>query len=218
MNERKVRRRFAKFRGSLCGAAAGRDIVERDRRASKAARLIMLASLSLVPLSRMEVALADPVVTQQVLRVEHVKIDSTNTFAEVEAALEGALPKLDLAIGTALADGDEQRAKELVRGADLFIFLKRDHGALLQIMGRPRKALQYEIGNPLTATRMTRHQLPAALYAPLRVVLYENAAGGATFEYDKPSTLFGQFGDEQVTAVGRELDVELERALRRAAQ
>ena len=64
---------------------------------------------------------------------------------------------------------------------------------------------------------MTRHQLPAALYAPLRVVLYENAAGGATFEYDRPSTLFGQFGDEQVAAVGRELDVELERALRRAA-
>jgi NADP-dependent 3-hydroxy acid dehydrogenase YdfG len=34
----------------------------------------------------------------------------------------------------------------------------------------------------------------------------------------KPSTLFGQFGDEQITAVGRELDAELERALRRAAE
>jgi uncharacterized protein (DUF302 family) len=78
--------------------------------------------------------------------------------------------------------------------------------------------MQYEIGNPLTATRMTRREVPAALYAPLRVVLYENAAGGATFEYDKPSTLFGQFGDEQVTAVGRELDAELEQALRRAAE
>jgi len=33
-----------------------------------------------------------------------------------------------------------------------------------------------------------------------------------------PSTLFGQFGDEQITAVGRELDAELERALRRAAE
>ena len=78
--------------------------------------------------------------------------------------------------------------------------------------------MQYDIGNPVTATRMTRHEMPAALYAPLRVVLYEKAAGGATFEYDRPSTLFGQFGDEQVTAVGRELDAELERALRRAAE
>jgi uncharacterized protein (DUF302 family) len=125
---------------------------------------------------------------------------------------------LDPEISVALAHGDEQRAKDLERGADLFIFLKRDHGALLAIAGGPRKAIQYEIGNPLTATRMSRRQLPAALYAPLRVVLYENAARTATFEYDKPSTLFGQFGDEQVTAVGRELDAELARALRRAAE
>ena len=40
----------------------------------------------------------------------------------------------------------------------------------------------------------------------------------ATFEYDKPSTLFGQFSDEQVTAVSRELDAEIERVLRRAAE
>jgi hypothetical protein len=38
----------------------------------------------------------------------------------------------------------------------------------------------------------------------MRVVLYENEAGGATLEYDKPS--------------GREQDGELERALRRAAE
>ena len=162
--------------------------------------------------------MADSTVTRQVLQIEHVKIDSTKTFAEVEAALESAIPQLDPAIGAALTDGDEQRAKELERGSELFIFLKRDHGALLQVTGRPRKATQYEIGNPLTATRMTRHEMPAALYAPLRVVLYENTAGRATFEYDRPSTLFGQFGDEQVTAVGRELDAELEHALRRAAE
>ena len=60
---------------------------------------------------------------------------------------------------------------------------------------------------------MTRHQLPASLYAPLRILLYENEAGRAVFEYDRPSSLFGQFGDERVTAVGRELDASLERVL-----
>jgi hypothetical protein len=35
---------------------------------------------------------------------------------------------------------------------------------------KTRKAVQYEIGNPLTATRMTRHRMAAALYAPLRVL------------------------------------------------
>ncbi len=178
----------------------------------------MLAFFALMVLTQIEFATADSITTHRVLQVEHVKIESTRTFAEVEAALDRTLPELDPEIRAALINGDEQRAKELERGAELFIFLKRDHGELLQITGHSRKAVQYEIGNPLTATKMTRHQLPAALYAPLRVVLYENAYGGATFEYDRPSTLFGQFGDEQVTATGRELDAELERALRRAAE
>ncbi len=181
--------------------------------------LIMLAPLSLmILLARVEGAMADATLTRRALQVEHVKIDSTKKFAEVEAALERAVPEIDPAIAAALMKGDEKRAAALEGSAKLFIFLKRDHGAILQITGRPGKALQYEIGNPLTATRMTRHQLPAALYAPLRVVLYENAAGGATFEYDKPSTLFGQFGDDEVTVVGRELDAELEGALRHAAE
>jgi len=64
---------------------------------------------------------------------------------------------------------------------------------------------------------MTQHQLAASLYAPLRVVLYETEAGHAVFEYDRPSALLGQFGDERVTAVARELDASLERVLVKAA-
>jgi uncharacterized protein (DUF302 family) len=203
--------------GDLREGATSLDTVG-PRRISKATLLIMLVSFSLMMLTGMDAAVAGSTITRRVLQVEHVKIESTKTFAEVAAALERALPQLDPAIAAALTDGDEQRAKEIERGSELFIFLKRDHGALLQITGRQRKAVQYDIGNPLTATRMTRHEIPAALYAPLRVVLYETAAGGATFEYDRPSTLFGQFGDVQVTAVGRELDAELERALRQAAE
>ena len=104
------------------------------------------------------------------------------------------------------------------RGSELFIFLKRDHGALLQVSGRPGKATQYEIGNPPHCNEDDSARNAAAPHAPLRVVLYENAAGRATYEYDRPSTLFGQFGDRQVTAAGRELDAEAERALRRAAE
>jgi uncharacterized protein (DUF302 family) len=89
---------------------------------------------------------------------------------------------------------------------------------LLNAVGQPRKALQYEIGNPHTASKMTRYRLPAGLYAPLRVFLYEDEKGNSIFEYDKPSSLFGQFDDEQVSAVARGLDAALERALRQAAE
>jgi hypothetical protein len=81
-----------------------------------------------------------------------------------------------------------------------------------------RNALQYDIGNPITASLMTRYRLAAALYAPIRVVLYENDAGHGVFEYDQPSTTFGQFGDERVTVVARGLDAALTRALTSAAE
>jgi hypothetical protein len=49
-------------------------------------------------------------------------------------------------------------------------------------------------------------------------MLYENKSGTATFEYDQPSTLFGQYGDERVTAVAKELDQKLYDALIKAAK
>jgi hypothetical protein len=165
----------------------------------------------------MENVMAEPSVTRRAIKVEHVTITSTRTFAEVEAALEKSLPQMDQAIMEALARGDGKRASELAHGSELFIFEKRDDGILLRSAGQTRNAWQYEIGNPITASSMTQYQLPAALYAPLRLVLYENASGGTIFEYDLPSTLVGQFDDEKVTAVGLKLDAELERALRHAA-
>ncbi len=158
-----------------------------------------------------------PLITQQTIQVEHVRIEAAKPFEAVKAALEELVPQLDPAIPQALRQGTIERAKEaLQRGPELAIFSARDHGGLLRIAGVARKAVQYEIGNPLTATRMTRHQLPASLYAPLRVVLYENEAGHAVFEYDRPSSLFGQFEDERVATVARELDASLERVLAQA--
>jgi hypothetical protein len=65
---------------------------------------------------------------------------------------------------------------------------------------------------------MTRHRLAAGLYAPLRVILYEDETGGSILEYGRPSSLFGRYGDERVTQAGRYLDTALEAALRNAAE
>ena len=163
--------------------------------------------------------MAKPSTVRLQIQVEHIQIEVAKPFADVKAALEDLVPPLDPAISEALRQGDIGRAKEaLQRGPELAIFSARDHGGLLRTAGLSGKAVQYEIGNPLTATRMTQHQLPASLYAPLRVVLYENEAGHAVFEYDRPSSLFGQFEDERVTAVARELDASLERVLAQALQ
>ena len=158
-------------------------------------------------------------VTSQTIAVEHIRISSGRPFAEVRRKLESTVPKLDAGIAEALGSGDQQRANDYEKtGPKLSIFGERDHGALLQIVGRRRNALQYDIGNPLTASKMTRHQLPAALYAPLRVVLFEDEQGRGIFEYDKPSSFFGQYGDERVTEVGHYLDDTLEAVLCNAAE
>ena len=160
-----------------------------------------------------------PVMTNQTIAVEHIRIESAKSFADVRAALERTVPHLDPSLVKALDAGDVPRAiQEKKEGPELSIFQSRDHGAILQIDGKARNALQYDIGNPVTASLMTRHRLAAALYAPIRVVLYENDAGHGVFEYDQPSTTFGQFGDERVTAVARGLDAALARALTKAAE
>ena len=158
-------------------------------------------------------------VTSKTIVVEHIRISSDRPFAQVRRKLEDTVPRLDTGIAEVLRSGDQKRAKSYEEnGPKLSIFNERDHGALLQLAGNRRNALQYDIGNPLTASKMTRHRLPAALYAPLRVVLFEDEHGRGVFEYDKPSSFFGQYGDERVTEVGLYLDSALETVLRNAAE
>ena len=189
-----------------------------------AARLVMVVSGLFAALAPISVQSAGslrekPIMTKQTVAVEHVRIESAKSFADVRAALERSMPHVDPGLVKALADGDVERAdREKEEGPELSIFQVRDHGAMLEIAGGARNALQYDIGNPVTASLMTRHRLAAALYPPIRVVLYENDSGHGVFEYDQPSTTFGQFGDERVTAVARGLDAALARALLGAAE
>jgi uncharacterized protein (DUF302 family) len=92
-----------------------------------------------------------------------------------------------------------------------------DHGADLLLVGQRRKARLYLVGNPLLAIDVNRHDIRAALYAPLRVLVFEPEPGRTIVEFDQPSTLFGQFGRSEVTAVGVDDDGKLERIFAKAA-
>ena len=65
---------------------------------------------------------------------------------------------------------------------------------------------------------MTQHDIRASLYAPLRVLLYENEHGKTYVEYDKPSSLFGQFGNAKVTDVANMLERKLAQLVAKAIQ
>jgi uncharacterized protein (DUF302 family) len=145
----------------------------------------------------------------------HVRWATDKPFEDVTTALVRQLGRFDPDVYTALAAGGDAegvRAKiEAKAGPSAFmLFGTSDHGALLRLTGQKRKAVQYVIGNPLFAIRMTQHDIRAGLYAPLRVLVYEGDDGKTCLEYDKPSSLFGQFGNDRITPTAAMLDAKLE--------
>ncbi len=147
--------------------------------------------------------------------VDHVRLETNKPFEEVAKAFERQLGTFDSDVrGAATESGDTEAAKakiEAMAGPSGFmLFGTNEHGALLRLAGQKRKAIQYVVGNPLLALQMTQHNIRASLYAPLRVLLYENEEGKTCLEYDKPSSLFGQFNDAGITPIASMLDRKLE--------
>ncbi len=48
----------------------------------------------------------------------------------------------------------------------------------------------------------------------LRMVVYEDASGGTTIEYDEPSTMFGQFHKPGIDMVAKSLDERIANLVR----
>src|SRR5437764_3305951 len=147
--------------------------------------------------------------------VDHVRRTTDKPFEDVTTAFERQLGRFEPGVYQALAaggDAEGARAKiEAMAGPSGFmLFGTQDHGSLLRLAGQQRKAIQYVVGNPLFALQMTRHDIRASLYAPLRVLIYEDGQGKTCVEYDRPSSLFGQFGNAEIDAVAAMLDRKLE--------
>lgn len=155
--------------------------------------------------------------------IDHVRVAGGKPFDQVVKAFEAEVGQFNPETYKSLAAGENvekaRAAIEAMAGPSGFmLFRTSDHGALLRMVGQKKKAIQYLVGNPLIAIQMTQHDLRAALYAPLRVLIYENDEGKTCVEYDKPSSLFGQFGNAKVTEVANMLDRKLEQLVAKALQ
>ena len=78
--------------------------------------------------------------------------------------------------------------------------------------------MRYILGNPRVAMQMTQHDIRAALYVPLSVLFYEAGENAVRAEFDRPSSLLGQFNNQKVTEVALDLDVKLARVIEKAAE
>lgn len=148
--------------------------------------------------------------------IQRVTIPCNRTFEAAKAALEAVVPPLNTTYQGYLSSGNAQGALAALQELPVlnnFILPPRNFGALLSLLNRAGKAVQYEIGNPLTATRMAQFAVGVALYTPIRVLLREDPDGVAGFEFDSPVSILGQFGNPQVDEIARELDRNLTQVL-----
>ena len=148
--------------------------------------------------------------------ITHRQILLQSKYEAFTAKLESTLNFLNPEYSSGVLSNPKQvemYLQSLEGSAGLIIFNIENHGALLNITSKPRKAKQYVIGNPLIAIQMTVHDIRAALYAPLRMIVYENDDEKVFAEYDLPSSLFGQFGNDKILQVARGLDAKLFHAI-----
>jgi uncharacterized protein (DUF302 family) len=155
------------------------------------------------------------VMTESRFSVIHVRMTSDRPFADVQAAFERRLGTFEPDVCRALAEGGDLgavrvRLEAMAGSSGFMLFSTSDHGRLLRLVGQQRKAVQYVIGNPLFAVEMTRHAIGAALYAPLRVLIYEAEDAKTRIVYDLPSSLIEQFWHERVDSMAAALDQKLE--------
>ncbi|HEX9444783.1 MAG TPA: DUF302 domain-containing protein [Candidatus Binatia bacterium] len=146
------------------------------------------------------------------IEIRHVSLKVDSEFDSFTQALERLLGRFDYSFYNDLETDPrsvEARLKAAAGEQGLMLFSIQEHGRLLNLVGAPRKAKQYLLGNPLIAVTMTCRDIRAALYAPLRILVYQGGDGATRVEFDRPSSLFGQFDNPDVAAVARSLDEKL---------
>lgn len=143
--------------------------------------------------------------------IQHTTVPLVLSFENFIQNFEKAAGRFEYYILDQIGDGKE-RVKEEIRkmeGAQgLMIFAINDHGKVLSLFDNHTKAIQYQIGNPLIAATMSSVNVLAAMYAPLRVLIYEQD-GKAYADYELPSVIFGQFSDDRIKKVGITLDQKI---------
>jgi uncharacterized protein (DUF302 family) len=142
--------------------------------------------------------------------MDHVTIETSTPYQMVTSRLNGEVKRFDESYRTLLNENkiDELRAK-LIQGLEpdgFMIHFVAEQGDLSALDGTRRQGNVYYLGNVIAAAQLTKVNFSAALYAPLRLNVYENAHGGTTFEYDKPSTQFGQFHNANIDKIAHILD------------
>jgi uncharacterized protein (DUF302 family) len=150
--------------------------------------------------------------------VDHVVVQSNRSYEEVKATLEvrmGTLSDTDtlareLSAMHAPWDKIVAAIEQRLGRSGFAIFSKVEQGQLLSLAGKPGKAVQYAVGNPLLAIQMIEHAPEVALYAPLRLAVYETHDGKTFVTFDRLSSYLAQYARPEIARVAKLVDEKVE--------
>ena len=145
-----------------------------------------------------------------------VRFESTRSYDEVLLNLRklvgSATPQkvTKQESGGDIREHFEKAIQSQVGESGFMLFLEIDHGQWLPLYGIGRKVVRWILGNPLIALTMIRHDITAGLFAPVELLLVENASGdGSTVIYDLPSSLMAIARNPALRDAARVLDRKL---------
>lgn len=157
--------------------------------------------------------------------VTHVVVSSKRSFAQVTAALEArlglpadweVLPQQLAARGLSWEQVIELTLP-LIGTSGFTTFIKMDQGTVLSLTGKPKRIAQYSIGNHLIGVQMVEEVPEIGLYAPPRLLVYDDYQERTFIAYDQLTSLVAQYHSEPVTNIAQLVDQRLEELAWQAA-
>lgn len=103
----------------------------------------------------------------------------------------------------------EREMQSHVGPSGFMLFALLDHGAWLTTAGIDRKVLRVILGNPLIAITMLKHDVTAALFAPVEMLITEERDGHSALTYVVPSSLMVVEPNDQLREAALDLDAKL---------
>jgi hypothetical protein len=138
--------------------------------------------------------------------VKHVCIWTTTPFDEVVGHLRALVGVFDAdSINECMACGAPAESilrmfSEMVGPSGFMSAFESNLGAVLGLQGEPTKAVRFLVGNALIMASMLTRVKSIGLYTPLSILIWAGEHR-TCIEYDRPSSLLGQFRDSDVLEV-----------------
>ena len=141
--------------------------------------------------------------------------DSSKPFDEVISEFEKQLGKFDQNQALSSPADFPEYVKRMEGTSGLMILAMLEMGVLPALVSSSTRARQYLVGNPLIASKMALHDTLAALYAPIRVLIYTRERK-TCISYDQPSATFGRLGSNDILQTSKDLDQKFETLARKS--